>query len=71
MTQAGLLRELQRGESYLLPAVIKAAIFQDLAPCGPYTNRRFGEAYHLRDQSQKSAEKETSLPPGDIQMATC
>jgi hypothetical protein len=48
------------GFEVLTVVIMKTAIFWDIAPCSPYTNRRFGGTYHLHLQSRKSAEEETS-----------
>jgi hypothetical protein len=39
---------------------MNVAILWDIAPCSPYTNRRFGRNY-LHLQSRKPAEQETRL----------
>jgi hypothetical protein len=31
----------------LTALVMNVTIFRDIAPCGPYANRRFGGRYHL------------------------
>jgi hypothetical protein len=41
--------------------VMDDAILLDIAPCGPYVNRRFGGIYHLHLQCPKSAEQETRV----------
>jgi hypothetical protein len=45
----------------LTAVVMNVAILWDIAPCSPYTNRRFRRNYHLHLQSRKQAEKETRL----------
>jgi hypothetical protein len=48
--------QIRVGFEVLTAVVMNVAIVWDIAPCSPYVNRRFEEAYHLHLQGRKSAQ---------------